>query len=211
MLRVKWQLTEVLSFVSHYFEILIHALITSLLVSYNLFKGRLSQTSAGPKCLLTGTKTKMIFFQNEKRLLYVFKRFMVLPVYLTDLWHCFAPSQALRLAGQSLLVLPISRRKLRGHSAFSVVVPRLWNPLHFQSAASQKLFSFLWLLFFGVAGEAAVYCFPLFCVFHCIFLILPMVLLAYRTLALSVVVKCCTNKVELSLNVKPTLPGKQLS
>lgn len=81
MLRVKWQLTEVLSFVSHYFEILIHALITSLLVSYNLFKGRLSQTSAGPKCLLTGTKTKMIFFQIEKRLLYVFKRFMVLPLF----------------------------------------------------------------------------------------------------------------------------------
>lgn len=81
MLSVLWRLTEFLSFVSHYFGILIHALITSLLVSYNLFKGHLSQTAAGPKCLLTGTKTKRIFFQIEKRLLYVFKCFMVSPLF----------------------------------------------------------------------------------------------------------------------------------
>lgn len=73
------------------------------------------------------------------------------PIHLTDPQHCFAPSQALRLAGQSLLVVPTSRRKLRGHRAFSVVVPRLWNPLHIRQPDSLSVSSLPKTHFFSLA------------------------------------------------------------
>lgn len=168
-------------------------------------------------CLLTGTKNNSNFFQIDfKILLYVFKCFMVSPQFIWLTRGIVSPP--LRHSGWQVN-LCWSSPHLGGSWEATAPSPLLCQGCgipytsgsltHFQSAASQKLLSFLWLL--SVVGEAAVYCFPPFCVLHYIFVILPMFLLAYSTLAHSVVVKCCTNKAELSLNVKPTLPGKQLS
>lgn len=155
MLSVKWQLAEVSSFVSHYFGILIHTLITSCLISYNLLSSNWYQ------------KQEQFLQINFKILLYVFKCFMVLPLFtwltrsivlpplrhsgwqvnlcwssphLGGSWEATAPSQLLCQG----CGIPYTSGSLT----------------HFLSAASQKLISFLWL--FSVAGEAAVYCFPLF-------------------------------------------------
>jgi len=55
-------------------------------------------------------------------------RYAVLP-YLSELFHPYTPAQSFRSADQLLLVVPKSKRKLRGDRAFSIAVPKMWNNL----------------------------------------------------------------------------------
>lgn len=71
---------------------------------------------------------------------------------------------------------------------------------HFLSGASQKLTSFLWL--FSAVGETALYCFCLLLYICLVYLFL---------FVYSILAKCRTDKVELTLNVTLTLPGKLFS
>lgn len=163
------QLAKVKQFLSpHNFEILIHAFITTRLDYCNALYAGLSQTSLSrlqivqnaAARLLTATRkhehiTPVLqslhwlpvrFRVDFKILLFVFKCVHGLaPQYLSDLIQPYAPTRSLRSADLSLLVVPKTKRKLRGDRAFSVAGPKLWNdlPLHIRQADSLPVFKSL--------------------------------------------------------------------
>ncbi|XP_032375874.1 uncharacterized protein LOC116692015 [Etheostoma spectabile] len=86
------------------------------------------------------------FRVHFKILLITFKALNGLaPSYLIQLLNRYTPSRSLRSADQLLLVVPGSKRKLRGDRAFSVCAPKLWNalPLTIRQASSIPIFKTL--------------------------------------------------------------------
>uniref|UniRef100_A0A8C1LY92 Reverse transcriptase domain-containing protein n=1 Tax=Cyprinus carpio TaxID=7962 RepID=A0A8C1LY92_CYPCA len=162
------QLSKVKSFVSFTdFERVIHAFISSRLDYCNsLYVGigeasltRLQRVQNAAARLLTGTRKRdhitpilvslhwlpVRFRIDFKILLLVFKSLNnTAPKYLSDLLQPYAPSRALRSAGQLLLVSPNARLKSRGDRAFAVAAPKLWNnlPLYIRQAPSLAVFKF---------------------------------------------------------------------
>lgn len=145
------------------FERVIHAFVTTRLDYCNaLYSGinqtvlsRLQLVQNAAARLLTGTRKydhispvlsslhwlPVHFRVDFKILLFTYKCLNGLaPSYLSDLIHPYAPSRALRSADQLQLVVPKTKRKLRGDRAFSVAAPRLWNQLPLEIRLNLCLF-----------------------------------------------------------------------
>jgi len=72
------------------------------------------------------------FMVDFKILLLVYKCLNNLaPLYLSELLVQYNPSRGLRSGTQKLLSIPRYRLKHRGHCAFAISGPILWNSLHF--------------------------------------------------------------------------------
>ena len=144
------RLTKAKPFLSlHHFEIWIHAFITtcSWLLQCTLFWASLAglqlvQNAAAR--LLTGTKPREHITPVLASLHWLPIRFLLAvkclhglaPQYVPDLLQPYAPSRSVRSADRLLLVVPKTKRKLRGDRAFSVTAPKLWDelPLHTRQA-----------------------------------------------------------------------------
>lgn len=162
-----------------HFEAVIHAFVTTRLDYCNaLYVGvsgssvaRLQLVQNAAARLLTGTRKydhispilaslhwlPVRFRINFKVLLFVFKALNGLaPPYLSELVHFYMPGRALRSAGQLILEVPNTERKLRGDRAFSVAGPKLWNELPLQIRQAPSLPRFKSLLkthFFSLAFD----------------------------------------------------------
>ena len=90
-----------------------------------------------------------------KMLLFVFKaKHGLAPHYLCELIEPYVPPRPLRSANQLLLTDPGAKLRTRGHQAFAVAGPNMWNSLPFHIRAAQSLGVFKTLLkthFFSMA------------------------------------------------------------
>lgn len=80
------------------------------------------------------------------------------PTHLADLLTWYSPPRFLRSADQMLLVVHRSRIKHRGHRAFAVTAPKLWNtlPLHIRSSPTLDTFkSHLKTHFYSLAFDSS--------------------------------------------------------
>lgn len=160
------QLAKIKSSLSrHHFEILIHAFVTTRLDYCNALYSGISQSSLARLQLVQNAAARLLTGSRKydhvspllsslhwlpvryridfKILLFVFKCLNGLaPRYLSDLLVTYSPSRSLRSTDQHLLVVPKTKRKLRGDRAFSVLGPRLWNelPLYIRQAESLLVF-----------------------------------------------------------------------
>ena len=163
-LRLHARIKSVLSFSD--LERAIHAFISTRLDYCNALYAGLNQASMArlqlvqnaAARLLTGTRKRehitpilaslhwlpVRFRVDFKILLFVFEALNNLaPLYLSEFIEVYTPTRSLRSAGQLNLTTKLKPRlKSRGHRAFSVIAPRLWNelPSHIKLAPSTDSF-----------------------------------------------------------------------
>ncbi len=80
--------------------------------------------------ILHSLQCLLIFYRLDfKFLLFVFKALNGLDAkYLSDLLNLNNSARSLMSSQQRLLMVPRCKLKSRGDQAFSIVVPKLWNP-----------------------------------------------------------------------------------